>query len=75
MFPVEVAYLKEPTPDYVREAAQVVWDINLQVDWLKAQFRNNSHHRQQNSGDILVFLTGREDIERCLEELAHMLPT
>ncbi|KIM48990.1 hypothetical protein M413DRAFT_15214 [Hebeloma cylindrosporum] len=59
MFPVEVAYLKEPTPDYVRKAAQVVWDINL----------------QQNSGDILVFLTGREDIERCLEELAHMLPT
>ena len=35
MFPVEVAYLKEPTPDYVREAAQVVWDINLQVNWLK----------------------------------------
>jgi len=30
---------------------------------------------QQNSGDILVFLTGREDIERCLEELAQMLPT
>jgi ATP-dependent RNA helicase DDX35 len=59
MFPVEVAYLKEPTPDYVRKAAQIVWDINL----------------QQNSGDILVFLTGREDIERCLEELADMLPT
>jgi len=32
MFPVEVAYLKEPTSDYVREAAQVVWDINLQVN-------------------------------------------
>lgn len=31
MFPVEVAYLHEPTPDYVRTAAEVAWGINLQV--------------------------------------------
>jgi len=75
MFPVEVAYLKEPTPDYVRKAAQVVWDINLQVNWFKYKPRPILTVVQQNSGDILVFLTGREDIDRCLEELAHMLPT
>lgn len=31
MYPVEVAYLQEPTPDYVRKAAEVAWNINLQV--------------------------------------------
>jgi len=31
MYPVEVAYLCEPTPDYVRKAAEVAWNINLQV--------------------------------------------
>ncbi|KAF9511154.1 hypothetical protein BS47DRAFT_1363993 [Hydnum rufescens UP504] len=48
MFPVEVAYLREPTSDYVREAVKVVWGIHL----------------QQGRGDILVFLTGREEIDR-----------
>ncbi|KAF7338545.1 hypothetical protein MVEN_02080700 [Mycena venus] len=59
MYPVEVAYLQEPSPDYIRKAAEVAWNINL----------------QQGPGDILVFLTGREDIERCLEELSDLLPT
>jgi ATP-dependent RNA helicase DDX35 len=31
MYPVEVAYLCEPTPDYVGKAAEVAWNINLQV--------------------------------------------
>jgi ATP-dependent RNA helicase DDX35 len=31
MYPVEVAYLQEPAPDYVRKAAEVAWNINLQV--------------------------------------------
>ncbi|KAF8078213.1 P-loop containing nucleoside triphosphate hydrolase protein [Lyophyllum atratum] len=59
MYPVEVAYLQEPVPDYVRTAAQVSWNINL----------------RQGPGDILVFLTGREEIDRCLDELAEMIPT
>ncbi|OBZ75771.1 putative ATP-dependent RNA helicase DHX35 [Grifola frondosa] len=59
MYPVQVAYLQEPTSDYVRKAAEVVWSIHL----------------QQGPGDILVFLTGREEIDRCLEELAELLPT
>ncbi|EIN07584.1 P-loop containing nucleoside triphosphate hydrolase protein [Punctularia strigosozonata HHB-11173 SS5] len=59
MYPVEVAYLQEPTPDYVRKAAEVAWEINL----------------QQSPGDVLIFLTGREEIERCLEEFSEMLPT
>lgn len=59
MYPVEVAYLQEPTADYVRKAAETVWNI----------------HMQQSPGDILVFLTGRDEIERCLEELSEYLPT
>lgn len=31
MYPVEVAYLQEPTPDYVRKAAETVWNIHMQV--------------------------------------------
>ena len=31
MYPVEVAYLREATPDYVQKAAEVTWNINLQV--------------------------------------------
>ncbi|KAI6020983.1 P-loop containing nucleoside triphosphate hydrolase protein [Pisolithus microcarpus] len=58
-YPVEVAYLKEPAPDYVRAAVEVAWNIN----------------QQHGPGDILVFLTGREDIERFLEELTELMST
>ncbi|KAI0747764.1 P-loop containing nucleoside triphosphate hydrolase protein [Daedaleopsis nitida] len=58
-YPVQVAYIQEPVPDYVQKAAEVVWSIHL----------------QQSPGDILVFLSGREEIDRCLEQLAEMLPT
>jgi len=59
MYPVQVAYLQEPVSDYVRKAAEVVWSIHL----------------QQGSGDVLVFMTGREEIDRCLQELSELLPT
>ena len=32
MYPVEVAYLAEPTPDYVREAVRTIWGIHMQVN-------------------------------------------
>ncbi|KAH8833485.1 P-loop containing nucleoside triphosphate hydrolase protein [Flagelloscypha sp. PMI_526] len=59
MYPVQVSYMKEPSPDYVRESADVAWNIN----------------RQQGTGDILIFLPGRDEIERCIEELAERIPT
>ncbi|KAN0128525.1 Pre-mRNA-splicing factor ATP-dependent RNA helicase [Lactarius tabidus] len=52
-YPVQIAYLDQPTEDYVRKAAETVVSI----------------HRQHGRGDILVFLTGREEIDRCMEEL------
>ncbi|KAF8332542.1 P-loop containing nucleoside triphosphate hydrolase protein [Amanita rubescens] len=60
MYPVEVAYLEEPVQDYTEKAADVAWSINLQ---------------QERSGDILIFLTGREDIDRCLQSLMERIPT
>ncbi|KAG8990662.1 hypothetical protein FRB94_013226 [Tulasnella sp. JGI-2019a] len=59
MFPVKIAYLKEPCADYVMEAVRAVWEI----------------HSKQGPGDILVFLTGREEIDRCISELAELIPT
>lgn len=34
MYPVEVAYLAEPTTDYVREAVRTIWGIHIQVQVL-----------------------------------------
>jgi ATP-dependent RNA helicase DDX35 len=31
MYPVDIAYLRESTADYVRKAVEVAWSINLQV--------------------------------------------
>ena len=31
MYPVQLAYIDEPIPDYVQSAAQLAWSINLQV--------------------------------------------
>ncbi|KAG6331455.1 hypothetical protein ID866_7633 [Astraeus odoratus] len=61
-YPVEVAYLNEPAADYVNSAVELVWSINQQL-------------LQHGSGDILVFLTGREDIERFLEDLLEHMST
>lgn len=53
-FPVETAYLPTPCKDYVKAAVETVWSIHL----------------NEGQGDILVFLTGREEIDACLQMLA-----
>ncbi|CCM03901.1 uncharacterized protein FIBRA_06052 [Fibroporia radiculosa] len=45
--PVEVFYMQEPEPDYVEAATRTVLMI----------------HRAEDPGDILLFLTGEEEIE------------
>ncbi|BGP46208.1 hypothetical protein JCM10450v2_002048 [Rhodotorula kratochvilovae] len=60
-FPVEITYLEEPTNDIVLKAVETVFDIHL----------------KHPVGDILVFLTGRDEIDRCLQQIAdyqHRLP-
>lgn len=57
MHPVEVQYLMEPTPDYVERAVETVMDL----------------HTTEGKGDILVFLTGREEIDTAIEMLSDRM--
>ncbi|OXB43086.1 hypothetical protein B1J92_H09526g [Nakaseomyces glabratus] len=52
-FPVEVLYSKTPTMDYIASSLDCVMDI----------------HTSEGPGDILVFLTGQEEIDTCCEVL------
>lgn len=47
MFPVEVAYLKEPCSDYAAQAVQTVWDIHLKVRELFQESSDLIHRNQQ----------------------------
>lgn len=52
-YPVDVLYLEEPTENYVEKAVQTVFDIHL----------------KEGEGDILLFLTGREEIETAISAI------
>ncbi|KAJ7102904.1 P-loop containing nucleoside triphosphate hydrolase protein, partial [Mycena epipterygia] len=52
-FPVEIFYTQEPEPDYVEAAIRTVMII----------------HRVEDPGDILLFLTGEEEIEEVCRKL------
>ena len=51
MYPVDTLFLEEPAEDYVERAVKTVFDI----------------HASEPAGDILIFLTGREEIEDALQ--------
>lgn len=50
-FPVDVHYLEHPTEDYIERAVQTVFDI----------------HSSEPEGDILIFLSGRNEIQTTIE--------
>jgi ATP-dependent RNA helicase DHX8/PRP22 len=52
-FPVEILYCKEPEPDFLEAALITVMQIHL----------------SEPAGDVLVFLTGQEEIDTCAEVL------
>ncbi|KAF8819212.1 hypothetical protein IE077_001407, partial [Cardiosporidium cionae] len=52
-FPVDIYYLKNPHTDYLKSILSTVLSI----------------HRQEKTGDILVFLTGQEEIETMIYAL------
>ena len=54
MYPVDTMYLEEPAEDYVEKAVKTVFDI----------------HASEPDGDILIFLTGREEIDTALQLIA-----
>ncbi|CAI8509994.1 unnamed protein product [Hanseniaspora opuntiae] len=51
-FPVELTYLSSPTYDYLTLSIDKAVDI---------------HFNEDLDGDILIFLTGAEEIEKCVE--------
>jgi pre-mRNA-splicing factor ATP-dependent RNA helicase DHX15/PRP43 len=53
-FPVEIMFTQEPVTNYKEEVVRVVKQI---------------HEYEEDSGDILVFLTGEEEIEECCARL------
>lgn len=62
MYPVDIQYLASPAQSYVERAVQTIFELNA----------------SESDGDVLVFLTGRDDIETCIEMIAdrmHSLPS
>ncbi|KAF3067568.1 putative ATP-dependent RNA helicase DHX35 [Trichoderma lentiforme] len=54
-YPIDTLYLESPAEDYVEKAVNTVFDI----------------HTQDGEGDILVFLTGREEIDNAIQAVAE----
>ncbi len=54
MYPVDSIFLEGPAEDYLESAVKTVFDI----------------HASEPDGDILVFLTGREEIDTALQLIA-----
>ena len=63
-YPVDVMYLDEPTENYIETAIKTVMDIHL-----KANLERSLSLLQEPQGDILLFLTGRDEIQRCVAEI------
>ncbi|KAJ5714252.1 uncharacterized protein N7483_011433 [Penicillium malachiteum] len=55
MYPVDTLFLESAAEDYVERAVKTVFDI----------------HTQESEGDILVFLTGREEIDRAIQLISE----
>lgn len=59
MYPVDLLFLESPAEDYVERAVQTVFEI----------------HTQEPAGDVLVFLTGREEIDTAVQLIAERAAT
>lgn len=55
MYPVDCLFLEEPTEDYVERAVKTVFDI----------------HANEAAGDILIFLTGKEEIDAAIQRISE----
>ncbi|KAL7799870.1 P-loop containing nucleoside triphosphate hydrolase protein [Trichoderma ceciliae] len=54
-YPIDILYLDSPAEDYLEKAVSTVFDI----------------HTQEGEGDVLVFLTGREEIDNAIQAVAE----
>ena len=56
-YPVEVQYMVKPTNDYIEAAVDTVMEL----------------HKSEGDGDVLVFLTGREEIDDAIDMLGDRI--
>ncbi|KAL2021141.1 hypothetical protein VTK56DRAFT_7447 [Thermocarpiscus australiensis] len=54
-YPIDILYLEAPAEHYLEKAISTVFDI----------------HRNEPKGDILVFLTGREEIDQAVQAVSE----
>ncbi|KAK4042268.1 P-loop containing nucleoside triphosphate hydrolase protein [Parachaetomium inaequale] len=54
-YPIDILYLDSPAEDYLEKAVSTVFDI----------------HQNEPKGDILVFLTGREEIDQAVQAVSE----
>ena len=59
MYPVDILFLESPAEDYVERAVRSVFDIHL----------------QEVEGDVLLFLTGREEIDTAIQLISERAAT
>lgn len=59
MYPVDMLFLESPAEDYIERSVKTVFDIHL----------------QEAEGDILVFLTGREEIDTAIQLISERAAT
>lgn len=59
MYPVDILFLESPAEDYVERAVRSVFDIHL----------------QEAEGDVLLFLTGREEIDTAIQLISERAAT
>ncbi|PKY00910.1 ATP dependent RNA helicase [Aspergillus campestris IBT 28561] len=59
MYPVDILFLESPAEDYVERAVKTVFDIHL----------------QEVEGDVLLFLTGREEIDTAIQLISERAAT
>jgi pre-mRNA-splicing factor ATP-dependent RNA helicase DHX16 len=67
-YPVDVMYTSAPEANYVSAAVTTIWQIHIS--------QRNEENGNVDPGDILVFLTGQDDIEiavTSIEETARKL--
>lgn len=71
-FPVQIEYLRTPCADYVETAVQKALQVDLVVFVLGLSVFQ-IHCNGSVHGDILIFMTGREDIEMTCLMIAEKL--
>lgn len=54
-YPIDILYLETPAEDYLEKAISTVFDI----------------HANEPKGDVLVFLTGREEIDQAVQAVSE----